>query len=288
MKVSTDQEPEADPQDTDEKDLGKEDSKEPEGSGSSINSGNTNGHDHTNGNGYKADRNGFSNGTNGGDNGHHTPNSLNGHTTNGNGHTTNGNGSTTNGNGHLTNGSGANGHGSNGNGHRSVNGSSVYSNGHGTNGSVHTTGTNSHGSNQTQSTKSSTGPSSGSDEQKEPNDTNPVRHTGTVKWFNAHTGWGWITRDDPTESDTVELFVHIDDIEANCEEYEGTQMIGLRDGERVEFNIAPGRKPGQLKAVKVTGPDGTSVIGQAISGPRLRGEKRPYDDPKSPTRPHPS
>jgi len=99
------------------------------------------------------------------------------------------------------------------------------------------------------------------------------RHTGTVKWFNVHMGWGWITRDDPPESDKVELFVHIDDIEAKCEEYKGKSMMGLRDGESVEFSIAAGRKPGQFKAVKVTGVGGNSVIGQA-----LRGEKRPFAD----------
>lgn len=160
---------------------------------------------------------------------------------------------------HLTNGNGV----SNGDSTTHANGS----NGH-TNGTSTSNGTG----------KSTTSVATSSvDEQKDsPSDPVPARHTGTVKWFNVHMGWGWITRDDPPESAQVDLFVHVDDIDAKCEEFEGAAMNGLRDGERVEFTIAQGRKPGQWKAVNVTGPGGTKIIGQA-----LRGEKRqsPGDGP---------
>jgi len=244
-------------------------------SGSS--SGNHSNGNHSNGNGnggYHADHS-LNGGTNGGTNGAYKNGDSSTHGNgNGNGH----------GSGHIsgsTNG--------NGNGHVSVSGSSnghSYPNGSSNgkssiNGSSNTDGTTNGGYTQsnTSSTKSSTTTGSAGDEQKDPEGvTNTPRRTGSVKWFNAHTGWGWITRDDPPDSDMVELFVHIDDIEANCEEYEGEPMIGLRDGEMVEFDIAPGRKAGQLKAVKVTGPGGAKVIGQAINGCRLRGAKRPFDN----------
>jgi CspA family cold shock protein len=54
--------------------------------------------------------------------------------------------------------------------------------------------------------------------------------TGTVKWFNAEKGYGFIEREDGDD-----LFVH----------YSAIQISGYRtleEGQRVEFDIGPGKK----------------------------------------------
>lgn len=60
----------------------------------------------------------------------------------------------------------------------------------------------------------------------------PPRLTGTVKWFHAEKGYGFIRRDDAE----LDVFVHI------------TQVVGdgpervLDEGQRVEFHVGEGRK----------------------------------------------
>jgi len=54
--------------------------------------------------------------------------------------------------------------------------------------------------------------------------------TGTVKFFNDQKGFGFISREDGPD-----VFVHFSNIE-------GTGRRTLLDGQRVEFDIAPGRK----------------------------------------------
>lgn len=61
--------------------------------------------------------------------------------------------------------------------------------------------------------------------------------TGTVKWFNAEKGYGFITQDDGKE-----IFVHFKDIQGG--------VNALRDNDNVEFDVEEGRKGQQ--AVKVT------------------------------------
>ena len=61
---------------------------------------------------------------------------------------------------------------------------------------------------------------------------------GTVKWFNAEKGFGFITPDDGKE----DLFVHHSNIEM-----EGYRA--LADGQAVEFEVGEGRK----------GPEATNV-----------------------------
>ena len=54
--------------------------------------------------------------------------------------------------------------------------------------------------------------------------------TGTVKWFNAEKGYGFIEREDGDD-----VFVH----------YSAIQKDGYRtleEGQRVEFDVAPGKK----------------------------------------------
>ncbi|CRL00474.1 CLUMA_CG013736, isoform A [Clunio marinus] len=68
------------------------------------------------------------------------------------------------------------------------------------------------------------------------------RILGTVKWFNAKNGYGFITRDDTGE----DVFVHFTGISRKNPAH---LIKSLGDGEAVEFNIlatnvtAPGRRP---------------------------------------------
>lgn len=62
--------------------------------------------------------------------------------------------------------------------------------------------------------------------------------TGTVKWFNAQKGYGFITRDGGDD-----VFVHYKAIQS-----EGYKS--LEEGERVEFEV--GESPKGLQAMNVT------------------------------------
>jgi len=64
------------------------------------------------------------------------------------------------------------------------------------------------------------------------------RTTGTVKWFNASKGYGFIARDGGED-----VFVHHSAIQS-----EGYRT--LEEGERVEFEVEPGDKG--PKATNVT------------------------------------
>jgi len=65
-------------------------------------------------------------------------------------------------------------------------------------------------------------------------------YTGTVKWFDAKKGYGFITRDDG-EGD---VFVHFSAIEGNG-------FKSLDQGDKVEFEIVNGPKgPQAAKVVK--------------------------------------
>ncbi len=63
--------------------------------------------------------------------------------------------------------------------------------------------------------------------------------TGTVKFFNAEKGFGFISR---TDGDDV--FVHFSNIE-------GSGYKTLEEGQKVEFEVAPGRKGEEAQEVKV-------------------------------------
>ena len=62
--------------------------------------------------------------------------------------------------------------------------------------------------------------------------------TGTVKFFNAEKGFGFISRE---QGDDV--FVHFSNIQA-----EGYKT--LEEGQRVEFDVAPGRKGEEAQNVR--------------------------------------
>ena len=64
------------------------------------------------------------------------------------------------------------------------------------------------------------------------------RSRGTVKWFNADKGYGFISREDGDD-----LFVHYSEIQS-----EGFRS--LNEGDQVEFEVTQGQKG--LQASKVT------------------------------------
>ncbi len=54
--------------------------------------------------------------------------------------------------------------------------------------------------------------------------------TGTVKWFNATKGYGFI---EPTEGGK-DVFVHISAVER-------AGLTGLREGQKIEYEVVEGR-----------------------------------------------
>jgi cold shock protein len=61
---------------------------------------------------------------------------------------------------------------------------------------------------------------------------------GTVKWFNTEKGYGFIAK-----AEGGDVFVHYSAIE-------GEGFRSLNEGEAVQFEVAPGPKGPQAKAVK--------------------------------------
>ena len=62
--------------------------------------------------------------------------------------------------------------------------------------------------------------------------------TGTVKWFNAEKGFGFISREDGPD-----VFVHFSAIT-------GSGYRSLEEGQRVEFDVGPGRKGEEAQNVR--------------------------------------
>lgn len=63
--------------------------------------------------------------------------------------------------------------------------------------------------------------------------------TGTVKWFNAEKGYGFISREGGSD-----LFVHYSAIQ-------GTGYRSLQEGQAVEFEVTQGAKGDQAQNVKL-------------------------------------
>lgn len=61
--------------------------------------------------------------------------------------------------------------------------------------------------------------------------------TGTVKWFNANKGYGFIFPDAGGE----EVFVHLSEVER-------AGLAGLIEGQRIAYELAIDRKTGKSKA----------------------------------------
>lgn len=65
------------------------------------------------------------------------------------------------------------------------------------------------------------------------------RETGTVKWFNASKGYGFLTKEDGSD-----IFVHFSSINT-----EGFKT--LKEGQKVEFEVSDGDKGPQAQNVTV-------------------------------------
>ena len=63
--------------------------------------------------------------------------------------------------------------------------------------------------------------------------------TGTVKFFNAQKGYGFISREGGAD-----VFVHYSNIE-------GKGYRSLEEGQQVEFEVGPGRKGDEALNVRV-------------------------------------
>ena len=61
--------------------------------------------------------------------------------------------------------------------------------------------------------------------------------TGTVKWFNAQKGFGFIQPDDGGK----DAFVHISAVER-------AGLNGLNEGQKVQFDLVSDRRTGKLSA----------------------------------------
>jgi CspA family cold shock protein len=62
--------------------------------------------------------------------------------------------------------------------------------------------------------------------------------TGTVKFFNAEKGFSFISREEGDE-----VFVHFSALE-------GTGYRSLEEGQRVEFDVSPGKKGDEARNVR--------------------------------------
>ena len=61
---------------------------------------------------------------------------------------------------------------------------------------------------------------------------------GTVKFFNAEKGYGFISREDGPD-----VFVHVSQIQSSG-------FKTLQEGQKVEFDVGPGRKGDEARDVR--------------------------------------
>ena len=89
-----------------------------------------------------------------------------------------------------------------------------------------------------------------------------MKVSGTVKWFNVKSGYGFITREDTKE----DVFVH--------------QTAIIKNNPKKEFDLVMGEN-GNVVACNVSGPGGARLKGS----PRVADRKRMSSKKKKPLRP---